>query len=174
MKRGVGMLVAQREWGWLDSGRLKTFTANHKIVAVLGDVGCTIKYDVQGNTAAIFNDGSCDERFEITILEDVGSVDEETERRDYFWADKCYTNEVGEMHYQLRQPFIWVDFDKVRLNPYYILSGSGEHSVHFHELSDQDIEWANQQDLMIIYCVPKNENGKLVIDREVVNLNDFN
>lgn len=168
------MLIAQRQWGWLDSGRLMTFTAEHKIVAVLGDVSCTIKYDVQGNTAAIFNDGPCDERFEITILEDVGSIDEETERRDYFWADKCYSKEIGEMYYQFRQPFMWIDFDEVGLKPYYISSGRGEFGVNFNELSGRDIEWAKSQDLMVIYCVPKNENGKLVIDREVVNLNDFN
>ena len=170
MKRGVGMFVAQREWGWLDSGRLKTFTTKHKIVAVLGDVSCTIKYDVQGNTLAAFNDGPGDERFDITILEDVGLVDDETEKRDYWWFDKCYTNEVGEMYYQFKQPFMWVDFNGVGLKPYYISSGNGKFSLSFNDLSDLDIEWAKSRDLMVIYCVPKNENGKLVIDREVVNL----
>lgn len=168
------MLVAQRQWGWLDSGRLITFTTEHKIVAVLGDVNCTIKYDAQGNTFAAFNDGPSDERFNITILEDVGSVDAETERRDYWWSDRCYSKEIGEMYYQFKQPFMWVDFDEVGLKPYYISSGRGEFGLSLNDLSAKDIEWAKCRDLMIIYNVPRNENGKLVIDREMVNLNDFN
>lgn len=174
MERGVNMLVAQRQWGWLDAGRLVTFTTKHKIVAVLGDVSCTIQCDVQGNTFAAFNDGPGDERFEITILEDVGPVDEETKRRDYWWADKCYTNEVGEISYQFRQSFMWVDFDEIGLKPYYLMSGRGEFSLSLGELSDVSVKWVRSRGLTVTRCVPKNENGKLVIDRETVNLNDFN
>lgn len=170
MKRGVGMLVAQRQWGWLNSGRLMAFTTEHKIVAVLGDVSRAIQCDVQGNTFAAFNDSPADERVEITILEDVGPVDEETEKGDYWWADKCYSKEIGEIQYEFRQSFLWVDFDEVKLSPYYLISGRGEFSLSFGDLSDTSVKWVESRGLTVTRCVPKNENGKLVIDRERVDL----